>query len=253
MASGQCERYTRREVSWGRLLAAVLLAITLASGTTPGPVPPRAAQAGPLRQVVSGRVAALIPRDWDVRPLASKAASREGLAASVEQRVRIDPSTSPEAGDWGKRPQPQLGLRAYWVNAASIQVPTDYYYLAARGTALERPFAVQACESHERQILADHRPVLDRRLYSSGDFVAMAAGTCRVGEITTRWASFVAAPGYGPVREVGIPESGLYYAVVVMPDGPLASERVRDVLMQVSFGGTTVSEFLDVARVGQRQ
>jgi hypothetical protein len=248
---GHCERYTRREVSWGRLLAALLLAVTLASGTAPGPVRPPAAQAGPLRQVVSGRVSALVPRDWDVRPLASRAASREGLAASVEEAA--SPSTSPEAADWRKRPQPEFGLRAYWVNAASIQVPTDYYYLAARGTALERPFAVQACESHQRQILADHRPVFDRRLYSAGDFVAMAAGTCRVGEITTRWASFVAAPGYGPVREVGIPESGLYYAVVVIPDGPRASEHVRDVLLQVSFGGTTVSEFLDVARVGQRQ
>jgi hypothetical protein len=240
-------------VSWGRLLAALLLAVTVASGTAPGPVRPPAAQAGPLRQVTAGRVAALVPRDWDVRPLASKAASREGLAASVEQKGRINPSTSPEAADWGKRPQPEFGLQAYWVNAASIQVPTDYYYLAARGTALERPFAVQACEPHDRQVLTDHRPVFDRRLYSAGDFVATAAGTCRVGEVTSRWASFVAAPGYGPVREVGIPESGLYYAVVVMPEGPQAAERVRDVLLQVSFGGTTVSEFLHVARTGQRQ
>jgi hypothetical protein len=239
-------------VSWGRLLVAVILAVTLASGTTPGPVGAPAAQAGPLRQVVSGRVAALVPRDWDVRPLASHAAPREGLAASVEEPAPAHPASSPEVMEWQKRPQPQFGLQAYWVNAASIQVPSDYYYLAARGTALERPFAVKACESHERHVLADHRPVFDRRLYSAGDFVAMAVGTCRVGEITTRWASFVAAPGYGPVREVGIPESGLYYAVVVMPDGPQATERVRDVLMQVSFGGTTVSEFLQVARVGQR-
>lgn len=240
-------------MSWGRLLVALLLAVTLASGTAPGPVRAPAAQAGPLRQVSAGRVAALVPRDWDVRPLASKTAPRQGLSASVEEAAGFGPSTSPGAADRQKRPQPQLGLQAYWVNAASIRVPSDYYYLAARGTALERPFAVQACESHEREVLADHRPVFDRRLYSAGDFVAMAAGTCRVGEITTRWASFVAAPGYGPVREVGIPESGLYYAVVVMPDGPRASERVRDVLLQVSFGGTTVSEFLHVARVGQRE
>jgi hypothetical protein len=232
---------------------AVVLALSVASGTTPGPVPAPAAQAGPLRQVFAGQVAALVPRDWDVRPLASHPPSREGLAASVKHAARMSPAVSPEAMEWRRRPQPQLGLRAYWLNAASIQVPSDYYYLAARGTALERPFALQACESHERQVLADHRPVFDRRRYSAGDFVAMAAGTCRVGEITTRWASFVAAPGWGPVRKVGIPESGLYYAVVVMPDGPQANERVRDVLLQVSFGGTTVSEFLQVARVGQRQ
>jgi len=240
-------------VSWGRLLVAVLLAVSLALGTTPGPVRAPVAQAGPLREVAAGRVTAFVPRDWDVRPLASLAGPREGLAASVDGSVVTNFSVSPEAAEWGRQPQSQFGLQAYWVNAASIQVPSDYYYLAARGTALERPFALQACESNERHVLADHRPVFDRRLYSAGDFVAMAAGTCRVGEITTRWASFVAAPGYGPVREVGIPESGLYYAVVVMPEGPLATERVRDVLMQVSFGGTTVSEFLQVARVGQRE
>ncbi|MGH2682966.1 MAG: hypothetical protein ACRDIX_07005 [Actinomycetota bacterium] len=239
-------------MSWGRLLVAALLAVSLASGTAPGPVRAPAAQAGPLRQVVAGEVAVLVPRDWDVRPLASPAAPRQGLAASLEGSPAIDPSTSPEVIRWRRRPQPQFGLRAYWLNAVNVQVPSDYYYLAARGTALERPFAIKACESHERRVLADHRPVFDRRLYSAGDFVAMAAGTCRVGEVTTRWASFVAAPGYGPVREVGIPESGLYYAVVVMPDGPQASARVRDVLMQVSFGGTTVSEFLRVAQVGQR-
>jgi hypothetical protein len=133
------------------------------------------------------------------------------VAASVEESAGIEPSSFLEVMKWRKQPQPQFGLQAYWVNAASIRVPSDYYYLAARGTALE------------------------------------------VGEVTSRWASFVPAPGYGPVREVGIPESGLYYAVVVMPDGPQASGCVRDVLMRVSFGGTTVSEFLRVARVGQRQ
>ena len=238
-------------MSWGRLLAALLLAVTLASGAAPVPVRPPAAQAGPLRQVMAGRVSALIPRDWIARPLASRAGPRVGLSASVDEP--ISPDALPAATDLRKRPQPQLGLQAYWVNAASIQVPTDYYYLAARGTGLGRPFATDACTPGEHQVLADHRPVFDRRRYSTGDFVATAAGTCRVGETTTRWASFVAAPGYGPVREVGIPESGLYYAVVVMPDGPQVSERVRDVLLHVSFGGTTVSEFLDVARVGQRQ
>jgi hypothetical protein len=243
---GDPGRYTRPDVSWGRLLVVVLLAVFLASGTTPGSVPAPAAQAGPLRHVVSGRVAALVPRDWDVRPLAAHAAYREGLAASVEDSARRDPSSSPEL-ESGKRP-PQFGLQAYWVNAASVQVPTDYYYLAARDTALKPPFALDSCESRERHVLADHRPVLDRRLFSPGDFVAMSAGTCRVGEITTRRAFFVAAPGYGPVRELGIPESGLYYAVVVIPDGPHARQRVWEVLMQVSFGGTTVSEFLQAAR-----
>jgi hypothetical protein len=38
-----------------------------------------------------------------------------------------------------------------------------------------------------------------------------------------------------------------------MPDGPRVAERIHDVLMQVSFGGTTVSEFIQVARFGQQQ
>jgi hypothetical protein len=253
MAYGQFQRYTRREVSWGRLLAALLLAVTLASGTAPGPVRPPAAQAGPLRPVVAGQVTAFIPRDWDVRPLAPHGAAREGLAASIRQPPTFDPPASPALTDWPQRPELQLGLQAYWVNAANVQVPSDYYYLAARWAALERPFALKACKAHERHVLADHRPLLDRRRYSAGDFVAMAAGTCRVEELTTRWAYFVAAPGYGPVREVGIPESGLYYAMVVMPDGPRASQIVRDMLFRVSFGGTTVSESLRVARAGQQQ
>jgi hypothetical protein len=240
-------------VSWGRRLAVVLLALSLSSGTAPGPVRAPAAQAGPLRQVVAGQITAFVPRDWDVRTLAFHSAPRQGLAASMDVPTSIDLGASPELARWQREPRAPLGLQAYWVNAVRIQVPSDYYYLAARGTALERPFALKACREEARHVLADHRPVLDRRLYSAGDFVATAVGTCRVGEVTSRWASFVAAPGFGPVREVGIPESGLYYAVVVMPDGPRVAERLHDVLMQVSFGGTTVSEFLRVAQIGQQQ
>lgn len=253
MAFLERQVYTRRNVSWGRRFAAVLLALSLSSGTAPGPVRAPAAHAGPLRQVVAGQITVFVPRDWDVRPLASHAAHRYGLAVSIDASTSIDLRGSPEVARWQQEPRAELGLQAYWVNAARIQVPSDYYYLAARGTALERPFAIKACREEQRNVLSDHRPVLDRRLYSAGDFVATAVGTCRVGEVTTRWASFVAAPGFGPVREVGIPESGLYYAVVVMPDGPRVAERIHDVLMQVSFGGTTVSEFLQVARFGQQQ
>lgn len=216
---------------------AALLAVCLAVGSAPGAVRVPSAQAGPLRQVYASGVSALIPRNWDVRPLASLAAPRIGLRAFLGPEQR-EP-----------RPGPQLGLEAYWIDATKISVPSDYYYLAARGTAL-RPLALYACRELNRDVLADHRPVFDRRRASPGDFVALTTGTCRTGASLTRWASFVAAPGFGPVRSLGSPQSGLYYALVVVPNGPRADERVRHLLLQVSFGGSPVSEFIRVARLG---
>jgi hypothetical protein len=92
MALGLQGGYTPRDVSWGRLLVAVLLAVSLASGTAPGPGRAPAAQAGPLRQVVAGQVTAFIPRDWDVRPLAPHGApGRDSLPRSGTLPLSILP------------------------------------------------------------------------------------------------------------------------------------------------------------------
>ena len=45
--------------------------------------------------------------------------------------------------------------------------------------------------------------------------MAQGKGTCNIHGTPTRWAYFVAAPGFGPVRRMGIPASGLYVVVAV--------------------------------------
>ena len=72
-------------------------------------------------------------------------------------------------------------------------------------------------------MIVDHRPEFAAgEPGSPGDYVAHGKGTCTIGRHPMRWAYFVAAPGYGPVREVGIPSSGLYVVVAVMRDSPQA-------------------------------
>jgi hypothetical protein len=63
-----------------------------------------------------------------------------------------------------------------------------------------------------------------------------------------RWAYFVAAPGYGPVREVGIPSSGLYVVVAVMRDSPQAPHLLERLLKSTEFGGVSVPELIEAAR-----
>ncbi|HVF08566.1 MAG TPA: hypothetical protein VNC60_08325, partial [Actinomycetota bacterium] len=64
---------------------------------------------------------------------------------------------------------------------------------------------------------------------------------------STRWAYFVAAPGYGPVREVGIPASGLYVVVAVTPEDDRAAWLLNRLIGHTSFGGSSVRDLLDAA------
>jgi hypothetical protein len=82
---------------------------------------------------------------------------------------------------------------------------------------------------------------------SPGDFVARGRGTCTVGERSTRWAYFIAAPGFGPVRSVGIPTSGLYVVVAVMPASPRASFQLNRLVERTEFNGSSVSEMIAAA------
>jgi hypothetical protein len=65
--------------------------------------------------------------------------------------------------------------------------------------------------------------------------------------VSTRWAYFVAAPGFGPVHEVGIPASGLYVVVAVAPEGERAASLVDRLIRHTSFGGTSVGDLVQVA------
>ncbi|HZD17687.1 MAG TPA: hypothetical protein VE669_06055, partial [Actinomycetota bacterium] len=73
-------------------------------------------------------------------------------------------------------------------------------------------------------------------------------GRCTIGRHPTRWAYFVAAPGYGPVREVGIPNSGLYVVVAVMPDAPRARAVLDRLVQRTEFGGISVADMIEAAR-----
>lgn len=221
-----------------RYLVALLVALTFS--TTP-PAPPPAAPTTPDYQlVVTHHVRALIPNGWEVQVIESPEAHRVGFQASASLK------------EWAATKGKAQGIEAYWVDAAEVGVPSDYYYLAARGPVMEQVLARRGCSSDERRVLLDERPHFDRRVSSSGNYVATATGTCRTKGRDTRWASFVAAPGFGPVREVGIPQSGLYYVLVVVKDGPRATRRMKHLLAGVSFGGTPVPEFLHAAG-GRRQ
>lgn len=215
-----------------RLVVALALSLSFLTGPRGGPLAPPTADASALREVSVGRVSALVPRSWEFQPMEAADDPRAGLLAarSLER--------------WRARERLLLGLEAYWVDATRVGVPSDYYYLAAEGPALARLPAGKSCRRRTLQVLSDRHPEFDRRRASPGEYVATAGGVCRSGKRVTRWASFVAAPGFGPVRRIGIPESGLYFAMVMVPDRPGARERAARLLGRVTFGGTAVEDFL---------
>jgi hypothetical protein len=98
-------------------------------------------------------------------------------------------------------------------------------------------------------VIVDHAPSYAHGdADSPGDFIARGHGMCEVGPTPTRWAYYVAAPGFGPAREVGIPSSGLYVVVAVMPDGPRTPELLNKLLQRTEFGGATIQDFIAAAR-----
>jgi hypothetical protein len=94
----------------------------------------------------------------------------------------------------------------------------------------------------------NHRPAYFRGQGDSpGDYVVRAEGTCTTGDVSTRWAYFVAAPGYGPVRAVGIPSSGLYVVVAVLRDARGARGMLRTLLRGARFGDAALSDMIAAA------
>lgn len=221
-----------------RYAIALLIALSFATAPVVSPVRSGTSRAEALRPISAGRVQALVPNGWEVQLIGSSTTPRIGLKASNSLE------------EWKATKGRAQGLEAYWVDAAHVGVPTDYYYLAARGPASRRLAAKEDCRSTGRRVLLNERPRFDRRIDSPGNYVAMATGTCRSRKTETRWASFVAAPGFGAVRALGIPQSGLYYVLVVVKDGPRARDRIGRLLQSVSFGGTPVTDFLRVAATG---
>jgi hypothetical protein len=190
----------------------------------------------PFMQVSAGPVTAVIPDEWQPRLAGALDDPRQGIVAGPR----------PEA--WrGDRP-PLEGLAAMWIDGTEVGVPSDYYYLAATGPALDVLTGSQECRATRQDIVADHLPAFANGLPDSpGDFVARGRGICTVKNQPTRWAYFIAAPGFGPVRRVGIPSSGLYVVVAIMPASPRAPFLLNRLLERTEFNGSSVAEMIEAA------
>jgi len=200
---------------------------------------------GPLRvvetsalfdRVAAGPVRALIPDRWRTVSAADQTVNHGGFLASPRPRK------------WASMDGSVAGMAAVWVDVADVGVPSDWYYVAATGPALTRLTGSDACRASTPRIFVDHRPSFYRgRNGSPGDYVATGQGVCSRGETPTRWAYFIAAPGYGPVRTVGIPSSGLYVVVAVLPRSRDVDGRLRALVRGATFGGAGVRDFIHAA------
>lgn len=190
----------------------------------------------PFDRVTLGEVSALVPDRW--KPAAARRGGgvHEGIVAA------------PEVGRWRALTGRTEGIAAVWVDVADVGVASDLYYLAAR-PMVRRLTHAENCRTASHRVLADHRPAaVSGDGASPGDFVATGRGTCRGEAGKTRWAYFVAAPGYGPIRSLGIPTSGLYVVLAVVPDAPRAAQQLDRLLRGASFGGAGVTDFIEATR-----
>jgi hypothetical protein len=216
-------------VAWARIGVGVVVVLSFLTPTGTGRT--GTTRLDPSLRLVSAQgVRTLLPPKWDFRPLeASVDEHRRGVEASEQMVGRIPADLR------------QPSLEAYWVDATTVGVPSDYYRLAARGP-IQAAVRSPGCDPATRLVARSPEDVLH-----SGQYVATVTGTCSAWDGQVRWASFVAAPGFGPVRTLGIPRSGLYVVRASVADGPGADHQLRQLVNGVSFGGTSVGEFLAAA------
>ena len=191
----------------------------------------------PYAQVTIGPVQALVPDSWKAVVSTSQDDLRHGFVAT------------PEPHAWGRMDGSAAGMVATWIDATRVGVPSDFYYLAATGPLFSGLTRSADCRAGTRRVFADNRPTFESGTPgSTGDYVASGEGTCHVGGHLTRWAYFVAAPGFGPLHRLGIPSSGLYVIVAVMPDSRRAPATLRRLLDHARFGGAGIHDFVAAIR-----
>jgi hypothetical protein len=231
---------------WPALWAACLVVTTLASCGRPTPELSGADLAyrlrihhtpSPFLQVSAGPVRALIPDGWHPRLAGPSGDPREGLVAT------------PGGRGWTDTRTPREGLAAVWIDGTRVGVPSDYYYLAATGPALDMLTGNGHCQKTGQVVYANHLPTFAAGPPDSpGDFIASGQGTCSTAGRPTHWAYFVAAPGYGPARTIGIPSSGLYVVVAVLPDSPSTPALLDKLLQRTQFAGASITDFIHVTQ-----
>lgn len=227
------------------LIAGVAVMVLAAGCYRPGELPPLPPEEPsfalrslptPYTEVTVGPVRALIPDGWLAAAVSGDGSLQAGLRAS------------PRLDAWERMDGRVQGLEAVWVDVARVGIPSDYYYVVARGAALGRLTASPSCRVSQREVLVDNRPSFaDGWARSPGDYMALGSGTCQHGRHTMRWAYFVAAPGFGPAREVGIPGSGLYVLVAVLKNGPKAERILNKLIHGTRFGEAGVVDLVAAA------
>lgn len=218
-------------MAWARISVALLLALSIVPRTPSG-----GGKAAPgMRLVAAAGVETLLPPRWEYRPIPDTGGHRMGIQASEDVLGMIPTDLR------------QPSLEAYWVDATEVGVPSDYYELAARGPLLDLVDSAPGCRPSGRLEAVSPRHAPGTLDMWPGQYVTMVMGTCHTRASDTRWASFVAAPGFGPARELGIPSSGLYVVRASVLDGPDAERSLRTLMSGVSFGGTPVGAFLAAA------
>jgi hypothetical protein len=204
--------------------------------------PPALTAPRPYAVITAGLVHAIVPKQWDSEPVVADDALRLGIVAS------------PDLQRWNRMDGSVPGIEAEWVDLAKARIPSDFYYLAARGPAIPRIATSDQCRSHELRVIVNHRPAFAGDPSSPSDYAVRGTGTCHSEDgRPTRYAYFVAAPGYGPVRSVGIPRSGLYVVVAVVKGGPEAAKQLHTMLMSARFDRTSVFGLLTAARRSAQQ
>ncbi len=193
----------------------------------------------PFTLVTAGQVQGAVPDGWHAALADPDLGIRGGFVAA------------PRSGGWPDIDGTAVGMSATWVDATRVGMPSDFYYLAANGPLLSRLTTSANCREQSQRIYLDRRPTFDVRQHSPGHFMARGAGVCRRGSHATRYAYFVAAPGFGPVREMGIPSSGLYVVVAVVPAKRGARSLLQQLIGRTRFGKDGIRDFVAVARPAQ--
>jgi hypothetical protein len=186
-------------------------------------------------EVQSGQVYGLIPSGWQAEPLPQTRFPQQGFVAS------------PELADWEAGAGSVLGMEAFWVDVTGLHISSDYYYFAAKGPAMSSLLANRNCHSTAQEVVADNPPKLSGLEFSPGDYVVSARGTCREAGGTMKWAYIVAAPGFGPVRQVGLPSSGLYVVLAVM-SGRKAGPLLEEMIDGARFANVSITQIVAAAR-----
>jgi hypothetical protein len=218
------------------IVAVVSVPACAPASSEPAPAPDLLISPSPtaFTLVTAGQVQGAVPDGW------------HAALADPELGIRGGFVASPRAGGWPDIDGTTVGMSATWVDATRVGVPSDFYYLAANGLLLSRLTTSANCREQSHRVYLNRRPTFDPRRYSPGHFMAKGAGVCRRGSHATRYAYFVAAPGFGPVHEVGIPSSGLYVVVAVVPAEHGARSLLQQLIGRTRFGDDGIRDFVAV-------